>query len=107
MTGHQVRSFPPNVMKGTDLKVPGVAHEREFEQRLEQFPGQHFSSGDDLGVPGKLAAETMAGQVTDAAADKLGRIIRISPAVAVQRRPDAGPPGFGDVNEQKFIAQGQ
>jgi hypothetical protein len=94
-------------MIGADLKVPGVAHEREFEQGFEQFPGQHFSGGDDLGVPGKLAAETMAGQVTDAAADKLGQIVRVQPAIAIERCPDAGPAGFGDVNEQKFIAQGQ
>jgi hypothetical protein len=86
-------------MKGTDLKIPGVAHEREFEQRLEQFPGQHFSGGDDLGVPGKLAAQTMAGQVADPAADKLGGIVRVSPAITVERRADAGPSGFGDVNE--------
>jgi hypothetical protein len=50
-------------------------------------------------MPREFAAETMAGQVADPAADKLGGIVRVSPAITVERRADAGPAGFGDVNE--------
>ena len=105
VTGRKVRSFAPNVMKGADLQVPGIADEREFEHRFEQFPGQYFSGGDDFGMPGKFAAETMAGQVADAAADKLRQIVRVPPTIPVERCPDAGPPGFGNVNEQKIVSQ--
>jgi hypothetical protein len=92
-------------MKGTDLQVPGIADECEFKHRFEQLAGQHFPGGDDFGVPGKFAAETMAGQVADAAADKLGQVVRVPPTIPVERRPDAGPAGFGNVNEQKFVSQ--
>jgi hypothetical protein len=105
VTGHQMRSFAPDVMKGADLEVPGIANEGEFEHRFEEFPWQHFSGGDDLGVPGKFTAEAMAGQVADAAADKLRQVVRVSPTIAVECRPDAGPPGFGNVNEQKIVSQ--
>jgi hypothetical protein len=92
-------------MKRADLKVPWVADEGELEQRLEDFPGQHFTGGDNSGVAREFAADAMAGQVADTAADNLGQIIGIPPATAIERRPDARPTGFSDMHEQKFMAQ--
>ena len=33
--------LPPQVVPGTDLKIPQVAHEGELEKLVEEFPGKH------------------------------------------------------------------
>jgi len=46
----------------------------------------------------------VSGEMTDAATDELQEVIGVTPAVAFQGRPDAGPRSFGDVNKKKIMS---
>ncbi len=97
------RAFPADVVKGADLQVPGVAHEGELEQLVEKLLGQHFLGGDDLGVARQLGGESVAAQVTEAAAQKHRPIPGVRPAQPLQRGAHAGAAGLGDMDEQKVV----
>jgi UDP-3-O-[3-hydroxymyristoyl] glucosamine N-acyltransferase len=58
-------------------------------------------------VAGEFDAQSMAGQAAQLAAQKQGNAIRIGPLVITQCGADAGTSGFGGVNEQKVVFQGE
>lgn len=105
--GEEVRPFPQDMVVGADLEVPGIAHEGELEQGLEQLPGQHFLGGDELSVARELGADPVAGEGAETAAQELREPVGIAPLVPPQGVTDAGATGLGDVHEQELVLEGQ
>ena len=103
---HEVGAFPADVVEGAELQIPRVADEGEFIELIEKFLGQHFPGGDGFGVAGEFAADAVAGEVAEFAANELGEIPGVAPAQMIQGGTDAGAAGFGNVNEQEVVFVG-
>lgn len=104
---HQMRAFAADVVEGTDLQVPRIAHEHELEELLEQLVRQHLLRRDDLRVPRKLDAEPVPAQPRQPRAQEL----RVEPRIAQPQRPQRiahrGAAGLGGVDEQEVVLQRQ
>ena len=98
--------FALDVMKGADLKVPGIAHKTELEDVLEMLGRQHLLGGNDLGMPRKLGTDSMTGPVTESVRNPHQVVVRVAPAQRIQGRTHTGPAGLGDVHKEKLIAIG-
>ncbi len=96
-----------DMVKRTHLQVPGVAHESELEQPVEECLRQQLLGGDDLGVPRQLAGDAVTTQVAEAATQIHGPIPGIPPTQGLQAGAHAGAAGLGNVDEQETVLDGE
>jgi hypothetical protein len=99
----QVGPLAADVVVGTDLQIPGVAHHGELEQLSEEFLRQHLPGSDDVCMAGKLAAKPMSGEMTQPRAEKLRVVPGVAPAQGLQGSAHAGATGLGDVDKEKIV----
>ena len=92
------------VVVRADLQIPGVADKGELEEAVEDLARQHFVGSNDLGMTGDLAGDAVTRQAADAAADKLGDKVGITPTQSVEGRADAGAGGLGDMDKEEVVA---
>jgi len=103
----EMRPLAAQVMPRADLQIPGVAHDGELEQPLEQLRRKHFLRRHDARMARDLGRDSVPGQVREAVADPHRVIQRVAPAQRRQGRAHARAAGLGDVHEQEVVAVGQ
>ena len=95
----QLRSLALDVVVRADLKVPGVADKGKFEKALKDLSWKHFLRCDHFAVAGEFNAEAVPGRTAHFARYPLREIVRIAPAITLQRVANAGATCFSNVNK--------
>ena len=95
----QLRSLALDVVVRADLKVPGVADKGKFEEAFEDLSWEHFLRRDHFAVSREFNAEAVPGRTAHFARYPLREVVRIAPAITLQRVANAGATCFGNVNK--------
>ena len=94
-------------MVGTHLQIPGIAHDRELEQAVEEVTGQHLPGGIRAGMAGQLASDAVMRELIDLAGHDHRRRVQPAAAVLAKRLANARAARLGDVDEQEAFLDGK